>query len=363
MLYAGLVAFGICGEARADWAVAKPGWSYEFPADHGDHAEFKTEWWYFTGNLRTTDGREFGYQLTFFRQGITPTDERISTKSRFVSDDVYLVHFAVTDLARTTYRHGQQASRGAYGEAGTSVGTPETGGPWRLAWQQGCEAWLLPDGAFRVVGVDGDVAIDLTLRSSKSPVIHGEDGVSQKADGFGRASHYYSLTRMETTGTVTVADEEFSVEGSSWFDHEWATNQLGEDQSGWDWFSLQFDDGSELMLFQIRRRGGGRDEHSSGTYVGADGAVVSIAENEFSLEPGRTWTSPETDAVYPLEWKITVPKLGLDLAVASRMDAQEQVLEPVSYWEGSVRASGSREGVGYLEMTGYAGDVVGMRAE
>ncbi len=358
-----LAVVALVGDARAEWAVSKPGWAYEFPKDHGNHGEFKTEWWYFTGNLRAEGGREFGYQLTFFRQGITPPSERVPAESRFVAGDVYLVHFAVTDLADEVYYHGQLASRGAFDEAGAVVVAGDGNEPRRLAWLQGSSVSLLPGGGFRIVGKDADAEIDLTLSPTKSPVVHGKDGVSQKAAGVGRASYYYSLTSLATTGTVKVGEEEFSVEGKSWFDHEWATNQLGEDQVGWDWFSLQFDDGTELMVFQIRQRGGGRDVHSSGTFVGTDGVGVSIADHEFSLEAGRTWTSPETGAIYPLEWKLAVPKLGLDLTVAARLDGQEQVLEPVSYWEGSVRASGSHEGVGYLEMTGYAGEIVGMRAE
>lgn len=363
LVVAGLLMLTVCRGARAEWAVAKPGWDYEFPRDHGDHEDFKTEWWYFTGNLRAKDGREFGYQLTFFRQGITPPAERVPAESRFVTGDVYLAHFAVTDLAAGDYWHGQTASRGAFEEAGAMPVAGESGEPRRLAWLEDSSASLLPGGGFRIIGKEADAEIDLRLEPKKPPVVHGAGGVSQKAEGIGRASHYYSLTRMETTGTVTLAGEEFEVGGASWFDHEWATNQLGEDQVGWDWFSLQFDDGTELMLFQIRNRGGGRDVHSSGTFVGTDGVGVHIAEEEFSLKAGRTWTSPETGAIYPLEWRIVVPKLGLDLNVAARLDGQEQVLEPVSYWEGSVRASGSREGVGYLEMTGYAGEIVGMRAE
>jgi predicted secreted hydrolase len=207
--------------------------------------------------------------------------------------------------------------------------------------------------------------LELTLRSAKPPVFHGADGVSQKAAGAGRASHYYSLTRLVSEGTVTLDGEEFAVEGMSWFDHEWATNQLGENQVGWDWLSLAFDDGTELMLFQIRERDGGRSAYSSGTFVRADGTSEGIGEGEFTMVPGREWTGPETGAVYPVEWRVTVPKLGLELAVAARMDGQEQVLEPISYWEGSVRASsedGTKAGLGYLEMTGYGSEIVGMSA-
>ncbi len=352
-----LVCFAVFGVARGDWAVAMPGWNYSFPRDHGDHAEFKTEWWYFTGNLRAKSGREFGYQLTFFRQGITPPGDREESESRFVAGNIYFVHFAVTDLAEEEFRGSQILSRGAYGEAGTA----EAG---RVAWVEGCEVRTLDGGDdFQIVGVDGGTRLELTLRSTKPPVVHGEEGVSQKAAGAGRASHYYSLTRLASVGKVTLDGEDYAVEGTSWFDHEWATNQLGKDQVGWDWLSLQFGDGTELMLFQIRERDGGRSSFSSGTFVRADGTTEGITEGEFTLEPGREWTGPVTGAEYPVEWRVAVPKLGLELEVAARMDGQEQVLRPISYWEGSVRAEGTAEGVGYLEMTGYGSEVVGMSAE
>ncbi len=346
----------LLGVARGEWAVSLPGWQYEFPRDHGNHADYKTEWWYFTGNLRAEGGREFGYQLTFFRQGITPPSDRTASESRFVAGDVYFVHFAVTDLARQKFRGSQILSRGAYGEAGVA----ESG---RVAWVETCEVRTLGDANdFQIVGEDGGARLELTLRSAKPPVMHGADGVSQKAAGEGRASHYYSLTHLESTGSITLDGEEFAVEGTSWFDHEWATNQLEENQVGWDWLSLQLTDGTELMLFQIRERDGGRSPYSSGTFVRVDGTSEAIGEGEFTMEAGRTWTGPETGADYPVEWRVAVPKLGLELAVAARMDAQEQVLEPISYWEGSVAAEGTAEGVGYLEMTGYGSEVVGMSA-
>ncbi len=353
-----LFGFLAClGLARGEWAVALPGWSYQFPRDHGEHADFKTEWWYFTGNLAAESGREFGYQLTFFRQGITPPDERIESASRFVAGDIYFVHFAVTDFESGDFRGSQILSRGAYGEAGAAVAG-------RVAWVEGCDVRVMGDrNDFRIVGEDKGVRLELVVRSAKPPVLHGGDGVSQKAEGPGRASHYYSLTRLVSEGKVTLDGEEFAVKGTSWFDHEWATNQLGKDQVGWDWLSLALEDGSELMLFQIRERDGGRSAFSSGTFVRADGTSEAIGEAEFTMVPGREWTGPETGAAYPVEWRVAVPKLGIDLAVEARMDGQEQVLEPVSYWEGSVRAEGTAAGVGYLEMTGYGSEIVGMSAE
>lgn len=342
------------------WRLALPGWRYEFPRDHGNHPEFKTEWWYFTGNLRATDGREFGYQLTFFRQGVIPPGERKPGLSRFVTTDLKFTHFAISDLSHEKFFFGQRLSRGAFGEAGFGEGN-------RLAWIDGCSLELRDDGGFHLVGRDGEKALDLMLRSAKPPAIHGENGVSQKADGAGRASHYYSLTRLESGGSLTLDGETFAVKGLSWFDHEWASNQLAADQVGWDWFSLQFDDGTELMLFQLRTKAGGRDRWSGGSWIVADGTVTRLTKDDFTLAPVATWKSPATGATYPIRWRVRVPRLELDVTVNARMDDQELRLKPLAYWEGAVAADGTRAGKavtarGYLEMTGYAGAVVGLQS-
>ncbi|MDD5199741.1 MAG: lipocalin-like domain-containing protein [Terrimicrobiaceae bacterium] len=346
--------------AEPPWQLALPGWHYEFPRDHRNHPGFKTEWWYFTGNLQAKDGRAFGYQLTFFRQGVIPPAERLSGGSRFITADLKFAHFALSDLSRGKFLFNQLLSRGAFGEAGFDDGR-------RIAWIDACSLELRPGGAFHLVGRDAGKSFDLTLRSAKPPAIHGENGVSQKADGAGRASHYYSLTRLETSGTVTTGGETLSVSGLSWFDHEWASNQLAPHQVGWDWFSLQFADGTELMLFQLRTKNGDRDHWSGGSWIGAGGAVTRIANADFTLDPIATWKSASTGAAYPTGWRLRVPRLALDVEVAARMNDQELRLKPIAYWEGAVSASGTRDGkpataAGYLEMTGYAGAVVGLQA-
>ncbi len=355
-LFFGLLFFS---PLRAEeWRLALPGWRYEFPRDHGNHPDFKTEWWYFTGNLATSGGREFGYQLTFFRQGISaqPPD----AKSRFVIRDLKFAHFAISDLSRGRFHFGQTLSRGAFGEAGFSDGR-------RLAWIEKSSLSLRPDGGFHLVGADGEKSLDLVLRAVKPPVMHGADGVSQKADGRGRASHYYSLARLETAGALRIGGEAFEVRGSSWFDHEWATNQLAKDQVGWDWFSLQLDDGSELMLFQLRKRQGGRDRWSGGSWIAPDGTVTRIANEDFQLVPSADWKSKATGAAYPMRWKMSIPKLAMEFDVATRMNDQELRLNTLAYWEGAVQAEGRRDGrplrgKGYLEMTGYAGAIAGLQA-
>lgn len=340
-----------------DWALSVPGWHYEFPRDHFAHPDFKTEWWYFTGNLTAEDGRELGFQLTFFRQGVRRGE---ASGTRFAVDDIKLAHFAVTDISGGQFRFAQKVSRGAFGEAGFSGGG-------RIAWIDDWTLRLTGPGRFRLEARDADFALALDLTAAKGPVFHGENGVSRKAEGPGRASHYYSFTRLAAEGTVTLGGREIAVKGWSWFDQEWATNQLTENQTGWDWLSLQFEDNTELMLFQIRLKDGGRDPFSHGTWIDGEGNTVAVKDADFELVPGRLWRSRDTGGDYPVEWKLRIPKLDLDLDIAAAIDGQELVLQPIAYWEGSVRARGRRggqeaRGRGYLEMTGYAGGLVGLQA-
>lgn len=346
--------------AAAGWRVSLPGWRYEFPRDHGNHPDFKTEWWYFTGNLTSDSGRRFGYQLTFFRQGVIPPGEAAGVRSSLVARNIAFAHFAVSDLGGGDFHFAQRITRGAFGEAGWDQGS-------LLAWIGDWSCERTDEHAFRLKASDETFGVDLELSSRKPPVFHGDRGASQKAEGAGRASHYYSLTRLHTDGRIRLGDTSYAVTGLSWFDHEWATNQLTEEQVGWDWFSIQFTDGTELMLFQIRTRDGGRDPYSGGTWVGADGQTLPIKNEDFRLLPMETWKSPSTGAEYPVRWKIEIPSRGLTLDIRAAKMAQELDLPPVVYWEGAVEAEGTLgseplSGRGYLEMTGYGSPIVGMQA-
>ena len=337
----------------ADWRLAEPGWRYEFPRDHHIHADFKTEWWYFTGNLTDPTGRRFGYQLTFFRQGIRHPAERTAELSRFVIGDLKFAHFTVTDATGEQFLFDQKTSRGAFGEAGFDAGE-------KLAR---IDTWSLemdPAGVFHVRAESKAAAIDLRLESSKPPVIHGEDGISRKASESGHASHYYSLTRLATAGEIRLGDNRFTVRGDSWFDHEWATNQLAAGQVGWDWLSVAFGDGTELMLYQMRLQNGAADRSSSGTLVNADGGAIHLTSADFRMTPTDFWTSKKTNARYPIAWRIELPARSLQFDVRAILKNQELALLPLAYWEGAVDATGTRVGVplngrGYLELTGYAG--------
>ena len=256
--------------SAADWKIAEPGWHYEFPRDHHAHAEFKTEWWYFTGNVFNAEGRQFGYELTFFRHGIRPRSARDPNASRFIVDDLKFAHFALTDVSRKSFRFEQKMSRGAFGEAGFDDGK-------RLAWINDWTLTLNPDDSFDIAAAGGPGTIHLHLRPSKRPVVHGENGISLKAAGAGYASHYYSIPRLETTGEILIDGSAQAVRGESWFDHEWTTSQLGSEQIGWNWLCVQFGDGGELMLYQMRLKNGGIDPVSSGTFVAADGTTRFLA--------------------------------------------------------------------------------------
>lgn len=334
------------------YRVALPGYRYEFPRDFFAHPEFQTEWWYTTGNVKTADGREFGFELTFFRQAVS-RDE--SKHGEWDVKDLYLAHLALSDLEGSNFYHSERVNRAGPGIAGIN---PQTGKVWNGNWS----AIWDKDGTQEIAARCELFQIALTLKSEKPPVIHGENGASQKAEGLGRASHYFSQTRLNTTGTIALNGKQYAVAGLSWMDHEFFTHQLTDDQVGWNWFSIQLEDKTELMLFIIRRKDGSIDPYSAGTFVDSSGKSIHLRSADFSLAPAVTvWKSPATGASYPIQWKVSVPKLGVLLAAKTKLPQQELTgstkLAP-SYWEGAMDFSGTRNaspirGVGYLEMTGY----------
>ena len=343
----------------AQWQAARPGKVYEFPADHHSHPEFQTEWWYFTGNLQTAEGRELGYQLTWFRQGLRPPGVHAPTRSRFIIENLHFVHLAISDLDRRQHRFAQVTRRGSHGEAGTGTaeGNNKAG---RLVWVGPCTLELDDQGAFHIKANDDEnsMALDLQLRPTRDPVCNGVDGLSRKGPGASNGSHYYSLTRLQTTGAVRIGTAApAAVNGTSWFDREWSTSALGENQVGWDWFALRLDDGSDLMIYQIRQADGTADPFSSGSLRRADGSTLHLSSDAFELQPGTTWKSRRSGGRYPLQWRIIVPGEDLDLEVSAAFDNQELALFPVTYWEGAVQVSGNRRGAGYMELTGYSGEV------
>jgi len=340
-------------DARPAFRQALPGYRFVFPRDHASHPEFKTEWWYYSGHLRTDNGDEFGYQLTFFRVGVEPP-LRQDSRSRWAVRDLYLAHFAISDLRQRRFLYWERRSRGALGSAGASTTAFRV---WNGDWA------VTANGTAHLLAAAAEgYAIDLTLSPTKPPAIHGQDGVSQKAEGLGRASHYYSLSRMATAGMLTVAGKAQKVTGSSWMDHEFGSNQLTASQVGWDWFALQLEKGAELMLYQLRQRDGTPDPHSSGSLIHPDGRVEHLPMKAFRLEPEEFWVSQKSGGRYPIRWRLQVPDRRIDLTVTAAFPDQELDTSKstrVTYWEGSVAVTGSAagqplSGIGYLEMTGYA---------
>jgi predicted secreted hydrolase len=345
-----LLAFSVLA---ADWKIAEPGWRYEFPRDHEAHREFKTEWWYLTGNLFDPTGRRFGYELTFFRHGIRPASQRNPEASRFIVDDLKFAHFAVTDVDGKQFHFDQKMSRGAFGEAGFEAGA-------RLAWIEGWTLMAKGDDEFDVAAATGFGSLRLHLRGAKPPVVHGENGVSVKAAGGTSASHYYSMPRLETTGELILDGATRSLRGETWFDHEWSTSQLGKGEIGWDWVCLQFEDGAALMLYRMRLESGDVEPSSSGTWISPDGATTHLRAADFQMTPTAFWKSKITGAKYPVGWRVGLPAQQAEFTVRTVLDDQELRLGAITYWEGAIDASGTREGKplkgrGYLELTGYAG--------
>jgi|ERR1700722_14181245 len=348
---AALLLLAIVNPLGAQYREALPGYRYEFPRDNFNHPEFQTEWWYYTGNLKDAGGHEFGFELTFFREALSRDERQASDWS---APDAYLAHLALSDISGGKFCHRERLNRAGPSVAGVNA---EAGriwnGNWQIEWHGNTQNLQAISDAF---------ALRLKLESQKPPAIHGIDGVSQKSAGAGHASHYISLTRLATTGEIELNGKKFEVSGVAWMDHEFFTQQLSAEQAGWDWFSLQLDDNTELMLFRLRLKDGSIDPYSSGTYIDAAGKTTHLAQKDFSLQPeNERWKSESNAAVYPVRWRISVPSLKLDLETTTPLKQQElagkTALSP-SYWEGAIRLAGTRDGtpaagVGYLEMTGY----------
>jgi len=335
----------------AQFRPTAPGYHYKFPLDYFNHPDYQTEWWYYTGNLQSPDGHKFGFELTFFRQGVNHDP---APTSSWDLRDIYLAHFALSDLDGKRFFHTERFNRAGPGLAGASADLRKVwNGNWSVVWEQANE---------ELHALAGSHALRLTLTPLKRPVIHGENGVSQKSAGAGRASHYFSETRLTVSGTLTFDALNYAVSGLAWMDHEFFTNQLEADQVGWDWFSIQLNDDSELMLFQIRRKDGSIDPFSAGTFVDPQGKTAHLHSTDFELLPASdAWSSPATHARYPIRWQIRIPQLQLTLEASTRLPSQELVATSnivPSYWEGAILLQGKKNssniaGSGYLEMTGY----------
>jgi predicted secreted hydrolase len=323
---------------------------FVFPQDHGPHPEYRIEWWYYTGNLETDTGRHFGYQLTFFRIGLTPDPPQRT--SDWATSSVYMAHLAVSDVASGQFYDFERFSRAGAGLAGAS------GDPFRVFLENWSAQGSGPQGMqMHLQAAAGPVALDLQLESSKPPILQGNQGVSQKGQQEGNASYYYSLTRMATTGSVTIDGQRYAVSGLSWMDREFSTSALEEGAQGWDWFSLQLDNGRDLMLYVVRHDNPDKAQFF-GVLVAPDGSTRHLEASDVQLEVLDKWQSPHSGATYPAQWNIHLPDEGLELLVTPYL-ADQELDTAVTYWEGAVQVEGTQQGEpvaghGYVELTGYA---------
>jgi len=343
-----------------EWARVVGPRVWTFPRDHGAHPEYRTEWWYFTGNLQGDAGSRYGYQLTFFRQGVryglpaTPTPWDIR--------DVYLAHFAITDLSKKKIRFSEKISRAGPGLAGAST--------------EGLDVWLL-NWSVRMKGngiflhaKSQDMELELKLIPRKPLIVHGLNGFSKKGPGEGQASYYTSFTDLTAQGFIKTdaSGNRVAVKGKSWFDHEFGSNQLAAEQKGWDWFSLRLSDGRDLMIYFLRLKDGSIEPASSGTLIELSGAAQHLKLAEISVSVLNRWKSPRSQGFYPSRWKVKVPSAQIELDVMPLLADQELNTEGSSgiiYWEGAVAGQGTSRGrkvscEGYVELTGYAGSLGGL---
>ena len=326
---------------------------FTFPKDHGPHPDFHTEWWYFTGNLSDTHNDRYGYQFTIFRRALTRNQPQLD--SDWASNQAYLAHIGVTDVQTGEYLIDEAYSRGALNLAGArSQPFKVWVNNWVVQGSQGeCNGCLNVD----ISAASDYFSLGLKLNSLKPVVLQGEHGLSRKSNEPGNASYYYSLTRLETTGTLTTHGTTKQVSGASWMDHEWFSSVLSNEALGWDWFSLQLNDRRELMLFQIRQRESTGKSFKYGILVGDEGNSRLLDASQIEFTEQRRWKSAKTHAEYPVDWQIAIPELGMTLSIDALADAQERD-DSFRYWEGAVSVSGTQgsnavTGSGYLEMTGY----------
>lgn len=324
-----------------------------FPDDHGPHPDFRTEWWYFTGNLTSMDNKRFGYQFTIFRTALSKNKN--ARNSDWNSNQIYMAHFAVTDISNGKFYFDERFGRDGNNLAGAIIY------PFRV-WLEDWQIIQIDDRAafdlpiIRIKVRTDKAEINLILEAVKPFVLQGNGGLSQKGKQPGNASYYYSYTRLKTSGKVILEEKEYKVSGFSWMDREWSTSALGDDQAGWDWFALQMDDTTEIMYYQMRKKDATPDIYSKGVFVNKDGSSQLINKDDVILNVNDYWESP-TGEKYPSSWRFQIPKNKIDLNITP--EVKNQLLDvAVRYWEGSVMIEGKKSGLkvsgrGYIELTGY----------
>jgi predicted secreted hydrolase len=324
-----------------------------FPRDHSAHPEYRTEWWYFTGNLAASDGRHFGFELTFFRYALAPPGDPAQQGSAWRTQQVWMAHFAITDTAGRRFFARERITREALGLAGAATN------PLRVS----VEDWAARgegrgDGLqLELTASDDVIGLELRLTATGPHVAQGDRGVDRKGAAAGNASYYYSVPRLAAEGTVEVEGQTFVVSGLAWLDREWSTSSLDPGTAGWDWFALHLSDGGSLMFYRLRTTSGEATAFSSGTLVRPDGARIALGSDDVVLTALDWWTSDATGVRYPVAWQMTLPAAGIALEVRPYLPQQELNLS-VRYWEGAVHAQGrgpdgALSAEGYLELAGY----------
>jgi len=323
-----------------------------FPRDHGSHDEFRSEWWYFTGNLDSADGRHFGFELTFFRLGLAAASTEPRT-SAWATKQVWMANFTITDVRGGRFLSAERFARGALGLAGA------TAPPFRV-WLQDWSVMGDADGRSAELTLrakDERFAISLALEAAAPVVAHGDRGFDVKGPEPGNASFYYSFPRLSARGSIELEGTSVDVAGTAWMDREWSTSALSAGVLGWAWFGIQLSDGRELMFYRLRQADGTANRYSSGSLIEHDGTITRLSVDDVESQPIAYWTSARTHVTYPLAWRIAIPTQELTLSVQPYLENQE-IERAVRYWEGAVRVSGSARGAqidgqGYLELAGY----------
>jgi len=346
---------GLNEDIASGFAIADGTHPLIFPEDFGAHPDFRTEWWYYTGNLDTPDGRHFGFEVTFFRVGLLPPTQELQSDSRWYNHSVYFAHFAISDIANERFYAFERYSRPGPGLAGAQAD------PYHV-WLEDWNVAGLKSGEYRLQATQGEITLDLKLNDEMGVVLQGENGYSRKGQNPGNASYYYSQPRLRADGFIQINGSRYQVSGLTWMDHEFSTSVLDETQTGWDWFSLQFEDGQALMLYQLRERDGSTSDSSSGTFVTRDGTPQHVQNTDFEIRILDEWRSPHTGRVYPSAWQLRLDEPACTVMVRPWMSDQEINFPAVTYWEGAVHFEGDCNGApvqgnGYVELTGYAGNL------
>ncbi len=332
---------------------------FSFPHDHGAHEGYRTEWWYYTGNLESPSNKRYGFQLTFFRTQLVPLGEEKAwpaNPSAWRTKDLFFAHAALSDLDGKRFYHDERVARGAVGMAGVEQKDGST-----TVFLDNWSALLGPE-AHRLSAVTDTFALDLSCKPVKPVAVHGREGYSRKGKNPESASCYYSFTRLETSGALTLGGRKVQVVGTTWMDHEFSSAPLEKDLTGWDWFGLQLNDRTEVMIYLLRLDSGAYSPASSGTFVKSSGETVHLSRDDFEVKVLEHWKSPHSRALYPSRWHIRILPLNMELSILPNLADQELITTRtthITYWEGSVSVSGRSgdkplNGVGYVEMTGYA---------